>query len=266
MPIKNASLTLGIKASYVESSHFQADKEIITACISEGKPVIAFGVIGPSDAVILTGYDEDGDVLLGWSTFQDISDDHNEPHDSSGYFRKSAWHGNLKGYVIFGSEKHATDLKAITVKALKYIPEIINTPFLSGRICGLKALAEWRNAILDDNNFNSDTELIKWRYLCYTINTTMLLDQLSAPIFLDSASAYIPDFTETLETAALLYRKNSETIIEARQLIADDFSPSAQERFLNREIRVKYAGLMDDIYIRTSEASALIKSCAEKLD
>ena len=72
--------------------------------INRGIPVLAFGVVGPSDCCIITGYDQGGDVLLGWSTYQDIPEDHNIPHDVTGYFGKPGWHENIPGYILIGAK------------------------------------------------------------------------------------------------------------------------------------------------------------------
>ncbi|GAB3433445.1 hypothetical protein [Flindersiella endophytica] len=45
--------------------------------------MLAFGIIGPPECGILTGYDQDGDVILGYSYFQ-------EP-DVVGYYEQTDW-------------------------------------------------------------------------------------------------------------------------------------------------------------------------------
>ena len=61
-----------------ESEKFQ---QRIIESIDGGHPVIGFGVVGPPEACIITGYDDGGEVLIGWSLFQE----HLDPtHDISG--------------------------------------------------------------------------------------------------------------------------------------------------------------------------------------
>ena len=36
--------------------------------------VIAIGVLGPEEPCLITGFDEDGKVLIGWNFFQDSPD------------------------------------------------------------------------------------------------------------------------------------------------------------------------------------------------
>ena len=60
------------------TDYSQSDKEVfrrqIIESIDKGKPVVAFGVEGPTEACIITGYDQDGDVLIGWSMIQEHLD------------------------------------------------------------------------------------------------------------------------------------------------------------------------------------------------
>ncbi len=86
-PIRRAIEAAGYEYTIYETGSRQEDTARITASIDRGVPVLAFRVVGPSDFCILTGYDDGGDVLLGRSTYQDIPDDHNIPHDPTGYFR-----------------------------------------------------------------------------------------------------------------------------------------------------------------------------------
>lgn len=43
------------------------------------EPVIAIGVVGPPEPCIVAGYDKGGEVLIGWSFFQDRPEDRPRP-------------------------------------------------------------------------------------------------------------------------------------------------------------------------------------------
>lgn len=45
-------------------------RSIVEGIRDRGHPVRQHGVIGPSESCLITGYDEGGDVLIGWSYFQ----------------------------------------------------------------------------------------------------------------------------------------------------------------------------------------------------
>ena len=264
-PAVAAGESVGRGIRYVSPTSFAEDRTRIVASVSDGMPVVAFGVVGPSDAVVITGVDDDGDTLLGWSTFQDIRDDHDFPHDPTGYFRKPEWHQNLRGYLLFERVAQPVDSKAIITKAIRRISQILDTRRLPGRICGAEALAEWETVLRNDDYFSAESETMRWRYLCFTINTTMLLDQLSAPAFLEYAAEVIPDCAKLIRTTKRLYLLNSQTIRNAREAIPDDFSSAAQENLRDTRIRKKYAGFMHDVYSRTLDASEQINLCVERL-
>jgi AraC-like DNA-binding protein len=48
-----------------ENSDKEGFKQFIKSEIDEGRPVIAFGIIGPSEACLITGYQNNGEKLLG---------------------------------------------------------------------------------------------------------------------------------------------------------------------------------------------------------
>lgn len=82
-PIHRAMDAVGYQYALWDRGSLQEDTARICASLDAGTPVLAFGVVGPSDCCILTGYDDDGAVLLGWSTYQDIPVDHPYPHDAT---------------------------------------------------------------------------------------------------------------------------------------------------------------------------------------
>ena len=260
-PVVAVCRSYGLQHQTMTRSTFEQDRNAICSSITKGIPVIAFGVVGPSDAVLITGFDNDGDVLLGWSTFQDIPDDHNEPHDRTGYFRKSEWHGNLRGYLLLTEETQPVNRREIALDAITRIVRIIETPQLPGRIAGSRALAAWMGILTDVTNFEADPGTLAWRYLCFSTNTTMLLDQKCAPLFLDSLASDLPEYEKAIQSASHLYRLNRETIQKAHATISDNFSSEAQQNFRSSSVRAQYVDLIRDVYERTLQASVYLKTC-----
>jgi len=64
LPKRNALL-----ADLYEDDEAVFRRKIIES-IDQGKPLIALGVVGPPEACIITGYDENGDGLRGFGVFQ----------------------------------------------------------------------------------------------------------------------------------------------------------------------------------------------------
>ena len=72
-PIEQQAMLAGIKES-----------------LSRGVPAISFGIIGPPEAGLVTGYDRDGETLFGWSYFQEQREN---CYEKSGWFQR--WSGRL---------------------------------------------------------------------------------------------------------------------------------------------------------------------------
>lgn len=118
--IEHTFTMLGFVATHNIRSDYESDRQLIVNSIDHGVPVITLeGVINCADACVISGYDDNGDVLMGYNPFMDIPDDHNELHDDTGYFRKTGWHD---GFSAAGSQ-----LRIITIdgKCEKLEPEEI---------------------------------------------------------------------------------------------------------------------------------------------
>lgn len=145
--------------------------------IDEGYPCIAQGIIGPPEACIITGYRDNGNVLLGWNFFQ------NDPifggdvqFDESGYFVCDNWWEN-------------TDTQAVMCLGLAEgeplsTEEIIKTAVsvMNGRkdhdYCkGVAGFAPWIKMLSDDDAFAGENESLLYEKLaCQDDATTCLSD------------------------------------------------------------------------------------------
>jgi hypothetical protein len=154
--IEHTFKMLGYRVTHHIRSDYETDKKLICESIDRGVPVVTLeGVINCADTCVISGYDNDGDVLLGYSPFMYIKDDHNEPHDETGYFRKSSWHegfcaegSKLRIITIDGKcEKPSADeILSETIKLAVYLIEtesIIKTQYN-----GLAAHKAFANALM----------------------------------------------------------------------------------------------------------------------
>ena len=65
----------------------------IIASIDAGKPIMSHGIVGPPETCLITGYDGDGDILIGWSFFQNFEDCRAAVEfEPNGMFRKRNWY------------------------------------------------------------------------------------------------------------------------------------------------------------------------------
>lgn len=122
----------------------------IVASIDVGVPVIAMGIIGPPECCVITGYEEDGDKLVGWSYFQ--ADEGFAPDQP---FVKSDWFGGMYGYVLLTARCAAPDERAAALAGLRAMVRHARQGEVRGAKVGLVA---WR-AMLHQLEYDDFTGL-----------------------------------------------------------------------------------------------------------
>ncbi len=155
-------------------------RQAIIESINRGVPIIGYGIIGPPEAAIITGYDEGGDVLVGWSFFQNSSEfNQGVEFEPSGPFRKRGWLEDTACLHVIG-EKQAKPPLAETVRdALAWMLRVTRTPMVKPepdapewyqhRHNGLAAYDAWAEHLLQDDDFPADDEaVLRGRYQIHT--------------------------------------------------------------------------------------------------
>ena len=141
-------------------------RQRIAESIQRGMPVLGYGVVGPPEASIVAGYDEGGDVLVGWSFFQDA----NAEHEPSGYFRKRDWFGSTECLLIIGEKVEKPSLKDSCRDALRWMLHVTRTPMVRpepdapehyrNRHNGLAAYMAWAAHLLNDEAWPAGDESV----------------------------------------------------------------------------------------------------------
>jgi len=154
--IEHTFKLLGYAVKHHLRSDYETDRDLIINSIDRGVPVITLeGVINCADACVISGYDNDGEVLLGYNPFMYVENDHDETPDDTGYFRKSGWHG---GYCAEGSQlriitiegkREKPDSKTILRETMKLAASLIKEECLvPGQHNGLAAHRAFANALM----------------------------------------------------------------------------------------------------------------------
>lgn len=264
-PVRRAIEATGYDYTLYDKTSRQEDTARIMDSIDRGIPVLAFRVVGPSDCCVLTGYDEGGEVVLGWSTFQDIPDDHPFPHDVTGYFRKPGWHDYLRGYILIGNKRERRPLQAIYLDALKWAAYLMRTPKSGAKYTGLEGLRVWAEEMTQEKFFPpGDEALLGQRYVSAAINMTMLRDHCSAESFLRQVIEAVPDFQPELSLAADCYGEVIKLRNGMDDLISDNFSEKAMKAIPDPAIRKAYADVILKIRDREQEAITQIEHLVER--
>lgn len=125
--------------------------------IDRGYPCIALGIIGPPEACILTGYKDNGSILLGWNFFQDAIEFTTDIKiDESGYFLSSRWWDNNDTIAIISIGDKIKPLisdKNIIDNAIKVMTGRFDVKAGKTFAKGLYAYDAWKNAILNEAEF-----------------------------------------------------------------------------------------------------------------
>jgi hypothetical protein len=259
-PIHRAMAAVGYQYALWERGPAQEDTDRIRASLDAGVPVLAFGVVGPSDCCILTGYDDGGATLLGWSTYQDIPDDHPFPHDVTGYFRKPGWHPNLGGYLVLGPRGESGPRRTVYLEALRWAVQLMRLPENGRMSTGLAALGLWAEEMQQARYFPAgDDQVLGSRYVSTAINMTMLRDHDSAAPFLRQVAAEAPDLAAGLAPAIACFDKATQLRQQLNGIIADDFSAEAMQAIADPGRRRSYAAGILDIQAKEGEALAALE-------
>ncbi len=179
-PEQHAFAALGYAYEIVEKLPGEGGEELfrqkIVESILKGVPLLAYGVVGPAEPCILAGYDEGGDVVIGWNFFQTIPGfGTGLEFEPNGYFRKRDWYPETQKLLIIGEKGEKPPFKAIYREALKWAVQVSRTPKVRpgpeapeayrDRHNGLAAYTAWARHLLRDEDFPpSDETVLRQRH------------------------------------------------------------------------------------------------------
>ncbi|MEM5769548.1 MAG: AraC family transcriptional regulator [Bacillota bacterium] len=218
--IEHTFRMLGYQVAHHIRGDYRFDRQLIIDSIDQGVPVITLeGVINCSDACVISGYDNDGDVLLGYNPFMDVNEDHKEAPDDTGYFRKSNWHngffekGSIGRILIIGEKAEKLPKKTILQETLCVMRRLIaDESIVPGQYNGLAAHRAFANAL---QHYEWDDPFEP--YLNVMCNEKQYIDrQYAVPFFRENSR----------EDLARQYEKIAEQSRLLIELIPQDFSAS----------------------------------------
>ena len=179
---------------------------VVEAIAEHGRPVIAHGVVGPPEEAIIAGYDEDGDVVIGWSHFQDhepyASDGEFEPN---GMYRKPDWIPDTWDLMLFGEPTERPPAARIYRDALEWALEIMRTPITYGdRHNGIAAFDAWANQLLRDEDFDTDDmAVLEHQFSAHDDSVLVVAEgRWYGSQFLEAAAEALPGAAEEIGRAA----------------------------------------------------------------
>ncbi len=145
-----------------------AMREEIVRSIRAGLPVVAFGPIGPPEAALVCGYDEAGEVLIGWSFFQGMPPFNTGVElEPSGMFWVRGWFDYEPGFsaIVPGGRQPRPKLSDTYRSALRWMVQVACTPTTVGnRSNGLAAYDAWISHLQREEDFPADEPVLRGRH------------------------------------------------------------------------------------------------------
>lgn len=189
------------------------DRAALVAAIKEsiarGCPVIAFGIVGPPEAGLVTGYDRDGDVLLGWSYFQE-----GFPGRPEKYYEQADWYERADqngpyAAIIIGERGERQPPREVLASTLAWAIDLERTPLRAGipdHVCGLTAYEAWASGLEIDADYPpGNEEVLALRTMIMGDQATMLEERRTAARYLRKMAEVAPEAADALRAAADAY-------------------------------------------------------------
>ena len=181
----------------------------IVQSIRDGMPVLAFGVVGPPEVSIICGYDEGGNVMIGWAAMDgEHPKDQREPN---GMFRQRDWFARTQGLILVESKPRKPDLDRVYRESLAWAYQVTTLPKTATHVFGGPAHKQWAWAMAKDHAFPDDDEktLQKRRHTVWD-GMIMLAERGTAAEFLEETAESLPAVAGHLREAARLLREEGD--------------------------------------------------------
>jgi RNA polymerase sigma factor (sigma-70 family) len=142
-------------------------KRIIESICEKNCPVIARGVLGPPEECIIAGFDEKGDILIGWSFFQSPKKfTADVEFEANGYFRKRNWFKDTSCLILLGDKKKHPLLSEIYRNSIQWALKVIRTAQVNDRYNGIAAYDAIAKEIQREQEFsNKKVKELHHRYI-----------------------------------------------------------------------------------------------------
>jgi hypothetical protein len=216
--------------------------------------VIAFGPIGPQESALITGYDENGDILIGWSFFQNIplfnTDVEFEP---SGEFRKKNWNEYESGFscLIIDEKKSMPSLDSICKRTFEWMVTVARTPVtFKDRANGFAAYDAWASQLVEEIRFPDDNNLLMQRFESHNNVIGFLAEarwygsQFLIGLTENGDDIIHRDSVEDIYHAAALYAGEHQLMWELWNLAGGNGNPNGWRYFSERQNRIKMASII----------------------
>jgi AraC-like DNA-binding protein len=248
LPMKAAFDACGYSYEYVYKADIKRMEheciQKIVDSIDKGLPVLTFGIVGPPVCSIICGYEENGEVLIGWSQFTDESqeDSSTDMVISKNYFSKRNGLEHSEALIFLNRKEKLPDIAENLRVSLFNIPALASLAPEGNVYFGKHAFEKWAESLLCDEYFADEAMLAAPldTYGSCMVSVGTNLHYIQA--YLNRALEYCPDMRATIGELIEAYRKENDAFQRLVEFQGGYFFDANRKALLNKDFRVELAG------------------------
>lgn len=259
--IQNAMNWAGYTMDLLEKSEFGNEEEVwrekIINSIDQNIPVLAFGVIGPPECCLITGYDEFGDVIIGWNFFQNEHDD----FEPTGQFRKRNWYSDTWKILVI---KEKIERTLSPMQTLQNGFEIMKKEEIGGYYTGFKAYDAWiRFLKTKDMEARSDEEVKEMHNLHNLLVGNHAEARCWGGAFLERIADFEPDFIAEMLDCATRFRDIHDLMWKIWGVLGGFGNEEAYVRFKEPKLREEIISILEQARMYDKEVVAILEKIVD---
>jgi hypothetical protein len=271
-PIRGTFWSLGYDYEMIiktgEENYREIFRSKIIHNIENNRPVISYDIIGPPDEGVVTGYDKNGQVLLGRSYFHD---------STNGYYEKDDWYDACLGLVLIGEKRETPAKQRIYLEALRWVVQLAKEPEVrllaknnNQHLNGFAAFDAWIDALKNDAYFPKDDmdELTLSCQIHSNVTLSGLFDSRRAAVaFLKGMNEGFPAGKAYISKAVDAYEKESGFLLDGLKSAPFAFQPEKQRlRMADPEMRSNLSALIRKSKEKEIQAISHIEHAIEEME
>lgn len=199
----------------------------VLAGIDKGVPVLAFGVVGPPEISLIAGYDEGGEILVGWSCHAQA----HPPRDGSernGMFRQRDWWEATPGLILLDGKLAEAEAQGRRDESLEWAYCVMTMPRNATHEFAEAAYKGWCYGMVKDYEFpEGDEKTLGSRRFTFWDGLIMQAERGAAAALLEREAERRGDAAGHLGEAARHLRAEYEQCGGAQKALGGEMLPSA---------------------------------------
>jgi AraC-like DNA-binding protein len=261
IPIKAAFDACGYAYEYYDKDDIictnqECIRKIVDS-IDNGLPVLTFGIVGPPTCSVIYGYEENGDVLIGWSQFTDEpkADIPTDLVVSENYFSVRNGLERSEALIFMKKKETAPNLTDSVRASILKIPEMAGLPSTDSVFFGTQAFERWADSLLCDECFEHEGML---EGPLDTYGSCMVMAGTNMHFiqeYLSRALRCCPDMKDRLERLKQAYTEENEALQRLVEFQGGYFFDADRKALLNRDFRRALSELVRQVGHKFGEAA-----------